>query len=82
MEVNVTMKTLALSHWDAITLRRVLRRQQSRCLSDIAKHDARGWKPEPGRLDLSRVTLEQINGMLDRLGYPEDVRKVEESSND
>jgi len=65
---------LELSRWDVVCLRRILRRQQKKCLSEIRKHDERGWKPQPGCLDLSRTILTQVNGMLDRLGYPDDVQ--------
>jgi hypothetical protein len=66
---------LTLNNYDVSMLRRLLRREVKDCRNDMRKNERRGWKPEPGHLDLARTSLEQAQDLLARLGYPDDTQK-------
>jgi hypothetical protein len=63
-------RTLHLSYWDQVVLRRLLFSKQNRCEKEIEKNRERGWEPEPGRIDISSATLKVVNSLLERLPDP------------
>lgn len=62
---------IRLTEHEVRAIRRGLKRlrYETRKAADRAK--AQGWKPEPGRLDVNVETLHTIDGLLDRLPFPD-----------
>lgn len=65
-------REMQLSHWQSVTLRRLLRQQLKRDLKRVETNDRRGWQPAEGCLDLTRLEIDHINAMLEKLGYSAD----------
>lgn len=74
--MSTQSRTIHLSYWDQVVLRRLLFRQKNRCLKDIERSAARGWKPEPGKMDISKVSLEHVEAMLLRIPDPGELQVV------
>lgn len=60
-----------LTYWERVTARAALFRYKKRCERDVARQEERGWKPEPGAVDIPRERLKHIESLLTKITDPD-----------
>jgi len=61
-----------LTEFDVKVLRRSLKRLRFEAKRDNQRNKDSGWKPEPGKHDVMKMTLDAIDNLMARLPFPGD----------